>query len=96
LNQYGALIALFSDIIVAITNQLILLIFHTAMKRFLVLVLIDYGTDMNKLYHHYMVYDNTELKINSLNATAEYFFLITAFNENGISNSQNQKVVSIN
>jgi xylan 1,4-beta-xylosidase len=46
---------------------------------------ISYGTDQNKLYHNYIVYQDTSLHINSLNATQVYYFAIESFNENGIT-----------
>lgn len=45
---------------------------------------ISYGIAPNKLYHNYMVYSDTSLTINSLNAQLEYCFTIEAFNENGV------------
>ncbi len=48
---------------------------------------ISYGTDKNKLYHNYIVYQDTLLVINSLNANQEYYFSIESFNENGITSS---------
>lgn len=49
--------------------------------------LISYGISDNRLYQHYMVYSDTTVKINSLNANQDYFFTIEAFNENGINKS---------
>lgn len=49
---------------------------------------ISYGTDKNKLYHNYMVYNDTSLTINSLNASQKYYFTIESFNENGISKAE--------
>lgn len=46
---------------------------------------ISYGSAKDKLYHHYIVYDQSFVVINSLNAGAPYYFTITSFNENGIS-----------
>jgi hypothetical protein len=46
---------------------------------------ISYGTDKNKLYHNYIVYQDTSLIINSLNANQEYYFSVESFNENGIT-----------
>ena len=40
-----------------------------------------------KLYLDYMVYGDTSLIINSLDANRDYFFTIEAFNENGITKS---------
>lgn len=46
---------------------------------------IRFGTEKDRLYHDYMVYKDTLVSINSLNANWEYHFSIEAFNENGIS-----------
>ena len=46
---------------------------------------ISCGNDKNKLYNHYMVYQDTTLSINSLNAGQSYYITIEAFNENGIT-----------
>ncbi len=46
---------------------------------------ICYGTDSNKLYHTYMIYDDTSIEIRSLNSEQSYYFTIESFNENGIS-----------
>ncbi|MOA21117.1 F5/8 type C domain protein [compost metagenome] len=44
---------------------------------------ISYGVDKKKLYQNYMVYQDTALSINSLDASQKYYFSIEAFNENG-------------
>lgn len=44
---------------------------------------ISFGTDEGKLYQNYMVYSDTAVTINSLNAGQEYYFSIESFNENG-------------
>ncbi|MGQ1891067.1 family 43 glycosylhydrolase [Thermophagus sp. OGC60D27] len=46
---------------------------------------ISYGSERNKLYHNYMVYEDTTVVIRSLNARQNYYFSIEAFNENGIT-----------
>ncbi len=46
---------------------------------------INYGLDPNTLYQTYLVYKDTTVTINSLNAELDYEFMIEAFNENGIS-----------
>lgn len=46
---------------------------------------ISYGIAKNKLYHNYLVYNDTSLTINSLNTQLQYYFTIEAFNENGIT-----------
>jgi xylan 1,4-beta-xylosidase len=48
---------------------------------------ISYGIG-NMLYHNYMIYSDTTITINSLDATQEYNFTIEAFNENGITKSE--------
>ncbi len=47
--------------------------------------IIRYGIDSTRLYMNYMVYQDTSLTINSLNARYDYYFTIDAFNENGYS-----------
>lgn len=46
---------------------------------------VTYGIDPGKLYHNYVVYEDTTLVINSLNTNQAYFFSVESFNENGIS-----------
>lgn len=46
---------------------------------------IRYGTDPDKLYLNYQVYDVNCLTIHSLNAQHAYYFKVDAFNENGIA-----------
>jgi hypothetical protein len=46
---------------------------------------ISYGNNKNRLYQNYLVYKDTSLAINSLNAGLGYYFTIESFNENGIS-----------
>ncbi len=48
---------------------------------------VNYGVSADKLFQHYMVYANTAVTINSLNAKLGYVFTIEAFNENGITES---------
>jgi xylan 1,4-beta-xylosidase len=45
---------------------------------------IRYGTERNKLYHNYQVLDSDSVTIRSLNSESKYYFMIDAFNENGI------------
>lgn len=52
--------------------------------------MISYGVDKHKMYHHYMLYQDTTLTINSLNAGLDYYFSIEAFNENGIGKRTGQ------
>ncbi|MGD8782754.1 MAG: family 43 glycosylhydrolase [Ignavibacteria bacterium] len=46
---------------------------------------IGFGIDENRLYQNYIVYKDTTLTINSLNANLDYYFSIECFNENGIT-----------
>jgi hypothetical protein len=46
---------------------------------------IRYGIASDKRYLDYIVYGDTSITINSLNANNKYFFTIDCFNENGIS-----------
>ncbi len=44
---------------------------------------ISYGIDKNRLHQNYIVYQDTTLEINSLDANQNHYFLIESFNENG-------------
>ncbi|WP_243076268.1 family 43 glycosylhydrolase [Microbacterium sp. SS28] len=46
---------------------------------------VRYGRDAEKLYHSWLVYDQTELNLSSLNAGESYWVAVDAFNENGIT-----------
>jgi hypothetical protein len=46
---------------------------------------VNYGTDINKLYSSVMVYDTNSLMLTGLNKDVAYYFSIDAFNESGIS-----------
>jgi len=46
--------------------------------------IVNYGTDINKLYTSYMVYDNDSVRLTGLNKGITYYFTIDAFNESGI------------
>lgn len=46
---------------------------------------IRYGTQKDKLYHNYQVLGTDSVTIRNLNALSKYYFVIDAFNENGIS-----------
>jgi len=48
---------------------------------------IHFGTDRNRLYENYMVYDEDQVTIRSLNAGQPYYFSIEAFNGNTVSAS---------
>ena len=45
---------------------------------------VRYGSAPGKLYHSWMVYDQNDLTIRSLNADIDYWFAVDAFNENGV------------
>jgi len=46
---------------------------------------INYGTDKDKLYSSFMVYDNDSVRLTGLNKDVIYYFTIDAFNESGIT-----------
>jgi hypothetical protein len=46
---------------------------------------VNFGTDMNKLYTSYMVYDSDSVRLTGLNKGVTYYFSIDAFNESGIT-----------
>lgn len=48
---------------------------------------ISFGVDSSRMYHNYMVYSDTSVTINSLNAALGYYFSIESFNESGITPS---------
>jgi len=52
-----------------------------------------YGEDRNKLYHSYIVYQDTSVSINSLNSERDYYFTVEAFSENGITKSDILKMI---
>jgi xylan 1,4-beta-xylosidase len=47
--------------------------------------IVNYGTDMNKLYTSVMVYDTNSLMLTGLNKDVTYYFNVDAFNESGIT-----------
>ena len=49
---------------------------------------IRFGTQPNKLYENYQVFDSDTLSIHSLNRLKPYYFAIDAFNENGITKGE--------
>ncbi len=49
---------------------------------------ISYGVNKTNLYQSYMVYTDTTVTINSLNANEKYYFTIEAFNESGITRGE--------
>ncbi len=46
---------------------------------------VNFGVDSSKLYRNIMIYNDTNLTINSLNVNQNYSFAIEAFNESGIT-----------
>ena len=46
---------------------------------------IRYGTQADKLYENYQVFNTDTLTIHSLSKLQQYYFTIDAFNENGIT-----------
>lgn len=46
---------------------------------------IRYGISPDKLYHSWLVYEQTNLKLPNLNAGCNYWVAVDAFNENGIT-----------
>lgn len=55
---------------------------------------IRYGTAKDKLYHTYQVLGNNSVTIGSLNGLQKYYFVIDAFNENGIT--KGNKILELN
>ena len=49
---------------------------------------IRYGIAPEKLYHQYLVYDDTEITIRSLQSSQSYYFTIDSFNEGGITHNE--------
>lgn len=49
---------------------------------------IVYGSNKNKLYQNYMVYQDTTVEISSLDANQSYYFTLEAFNESGVTNNK--------
>jgi len=47
--------------------------------------IVNYGTDINKLYSSYMVYDSDSIRLTGLNKDVTYYYSIDAFNESGIT-----------
>jgi hypothetical protein len=46
---------------------------------------INFGTDINKLYTSVMVYDNDSVNLTGLNKDVTYYFSVDAFNESGVT-----------
>ena len=55
--------------------------------------IVRFGGNPDKLYQNYMVYNNNEIIIRSLNVNTPYYFTIDAFNEAGIVESKFVKEV---
>jgi hypothetical protein len=49
---------------------------------------VNFGTDVNKLYTSIMVYDADSLRLTGLNKGVTYYFSVDAFNESGIRKGQ--------
>ena len=47
--------------------------------------IVNYGTEVNKLYTSVMVYDADSVRLTGLNKGFKYFFSVDAFNESGIT-----------
>lgn len=54
---------------------------------------IQFGTDKDKLYHNYLVYQTNKVSINILNADQTYYFTIDSFNEAGVTKGKEIKIV---
>jgi hypothetical protein len=46
---------------------------------------VRYGNDPNKLYHSWLVHEQTSLDLRALNAGEPYWFAVDAFNDNGVT-----------
>jgi len=46
---------------------------------------VNYGTDINKLYTSVIVYDSNSVTLTGLKKDVPYYFNIDAFNESGIT-----------
>ena len=46
---------------------------------------VNWGTDVNKLYSSFMVYESDSVRLTGLNRDDTYYFSIDAFNESGIT-----------
>ncbi len=55
--------------------------------------MIRFGISPDKLYQNYIVYDNNELIIRSLNINTPYYFSIDSFNEAGVVEGKMVKVI---
>ncbi len=53
---------------------------------------VRWGIAPDKLYSSWMVYDQTDLKLTSLNSGTDYWIAVDAFNENGVSEGKVMKL----
>ncbi len=51
---------------------------------------VNYGTDIHKLYTSVMVYDADSVRLTGLNKGIRYYFSVDAFNESGITKGTNE------
>lgn len=51
------------------------------------------GTQKNKLYHNYLVYEDNKVSINILNTDQTYYFAIDSFNEAGVTIGKEIKTI---
>ena len=54
---------------------------------------IRFGTQKNKLYHNYLVYEDNKVSINILNTDQTYYFAIDSFNEAGVTIGKEIKTI---
>ena len=54
---------------------------------------IRFGTQKDKLYHNYLVYEDNKVSINILNADLTYYFAIDSFNEAGVTVGKEVKII---
>ena len=57
---------------------------------------VSYGPEEHKLYENYMVYGDTTVTINNLNAGQDYYFTVQSFNPGGISERSIIKAAAVN
>ena len=55
---------------------------------------VRYGASPDKLYHSYLVYDDTEITLKGLHAEWEYYFRVDSFNEGGITRGESVEKVN--
>ena len=54
-----------------------------------------YGTHPDKLYHSWLLYEQTELDLRSLNAERQYWVSVDAFNASGVTPGAQQVQVVV-